>query len=360
MRKLAALFLAILSSFLVTSGQVDTSAKPSSPTNDYSESVPYNSLKSSKYLIKKPKKTNQSPSQTTTNRGFDNKDIIKIDSTLVTVPVSISNSASGIFVTNLVKEDFKVFEDGIEQKIAYFGVSDVPLTVILLLDVSTSTKYKIEEIREAAAIFVNQLNPQDRVEIIKFNRKVKVLVRATRKRKKIFKALEKVKFGGGTSLYDAVDITLDERLRKVKGRKAIVLFTDGVDTTSKYAFFDDTVKKAEKSNTILFPIFYDTYVKALKKGSRSSVRELGERKLGKMYLDELAILTGGRLVEPDSTSDGLNQAFAVIADDLRHQYTLGFYPIKVGKRGQRKTLKVRVFRTNLNVRARGSYIVSRK
>lgn len=344
-------------------GQSNTGTKKPTPSdtkdNRYSESASYNALRTSKNLDNKYKRTSTSTKLSLQNSPSDD-DVIKIDSTLITVPVSVSNAINGLYVTDLIKKDFKIYENGIEQEIAYFGVSDKPLTVILLLDTSPSTEYKIEEIQEAATAFVNQLNPQDRVEVIKFNEKIRVLARATKKREKIYKAINKARFDGGTSLYDAVDFSLRERLKKVKGRKAIVLFTDGVDTTSEDAFYDGSVERAERSDTIIFPIFYDTYKKTFKKGKRSSVRELDNRKLGKMYLNELASLTGGRLIEPDSSSGGLNSAFKAIADELRHQYNIGYYPLIEGKPGQRKNLKVRIYRPNLNIRARDNYIVKTK
>jgi VWFA-related protein len=286
-------------------------------------------------------------------------DIIKIDSSLVTIPVSVSNSRNGFYVSDLAKEEFKIFEDGTEQKIAYFGNFDKPFTVILVLDTSPSTEYRIEEIQEAARAFVNQLKPQDLVEVIKFNEKIRVLAKATRKRDKIYKAIEKARFDSGTSLYDVVDFALRERLREVQGRKAIVLFTDGVDTTSEDAFFEDTLRQAERSDTVIFPIYYDTSPDSMgsSKKIRKKNRVLKDYRFGKMYLDKLATLTGGRIISPDATPNGLNAAFKAIAEELSYQYNIGYYPTKEGVPGQRKNVKVRVYRPDLNVRARDNYIV---
>lgn len=352
--------LAILSLCSIISGQSnDGAAKPTGGDNTnrrYSESRPFPREK----LSNKGKIPGLAAiSLKTQSPKLISSDIetIEINATLVTIPVSITDPRSGLYISDLLKEDFKIYEDGIEQEIAYFGVSEKPLTIILLLDTSPSTKYKIEEIQEAALAFVRELNLQDRVEVIKFNEKIRVLARATNKRQKINKAIEKARFDGGTSLYDAVAFALQERLKNVKGRKAIVLFTDGVDTTSEDSFYDDTVKQAEKSDAVIFPIFYDTYAKTLRKGSRSRVRELGKRKFGKMYLSELASLSGGRMVDAGSTSEELDSAFKAIADELRHQYNIGYYPINEGKPGQRKNIRVRVYRPDLNIRARDNYIV---
>lgn len=348
MTKIIFILLIFLSLNLVIFGQMETKT--------YSESKPFksnkNDLKRNFASVPKanPPKTNS-----------DEDAIIKIDSSLVTIPVSVSDAQKGLFVSDLTKNEFKIFEDGVEQEIAYFGTFDKPFTIILILDTSPSTEYKIEEIQEAARFFVDQLKPQDRVEVIKFNEKIRVLARATSKREKIYKAIEKARFDGGTSLYDVVDFALRERLRKVKGRKAIVLFTDGVDTTSEDAFFEDTVKQAEISDALIFPIYYDTSPdqlgNRLRKNTRRKNRVLRDYKFGKMYLEDLARTTGGRIISPESTPDGLNAAFKVIAEDLSYQYSIGYYPKIEGIPGQRKKIKVRVYRSNLNVRARDNYIV---
>ncbi|NNF00973.1 MAG: VWA domain-containing protein [Pyrinomonadaceae bacterium] len=322
----------------------------------FSESKAFAPGKSIATNVKRPRPARTNP----VNSGADDGDTIKINSSLVTIPVTVSDSASGDYISNLEKSDFRIFEDGVEQEIAYFGVSDKPITVILLIDTSPSTKYEIDEIQEAASVFVKQLKPQDRVEVIKFNEKIRVLTRATKKREKIFKAIGKARFDGGTSLYDAVEFSLEERLKKVNGRKAIVLFTDGVDTTSRNAFYDDNVGQVEKSDTVVFPIFYDTYLKEVRKKKRSHIRELAERKLGKMYLDDLASLSGGRVIEPALTPGGLNNAFKTIAEELSHQYSIGYYPIEEGKPGERKNLKVRIYRPGLDIRARDNYIVKER
>ena len=355
MVKILFILSGILSLCVMTFGQTDakTSSEPfenNTSTVSFSESKPYEA--NSKNTSKK-----QSIKSTS-----NDDEIIKVDSTLVTIPVTVSSSIDDSYVSGIPKKEFRVFEDGIEQKISYFGTSDKPFTVILVLDTSPSTKYKIEEIQSAAKFFVDQLKPQDRVEIIKFNQKIRVLAKATRNRNKIYKAIEKARFSSGTSLYDVVDFAIKERLKKVKGRKAIVLFTDGVDTTSQYVFYDNTIKQAEKSDTLIFPVYYNTVSELMgnrmnKKKSRSRNRLLRDYKIGKMYLEELATTTGGRLISPDETAEGLNAAFKTIAEELSYQYNIGYYPSNEGTPGQRKNVKVRVYRPDLNIRARDNYIV---
>ena len=115
-------------------------------------------------------------------------DIITVDSTLVTIPVSVY-SRGGLYVPNLKQADFKIFEDNVEHDIAYFGTTDKPFTVVLLIDTSPSTAYSINQIRDAAMVFVDELKPQDRVMVISFDSGIRTLTKATNDRKKIKKAI---------------------------------------------------------------------------------------------------------------------------------------------------------------------------
>lgn len=301
-------------------------------------------------------------------------EVLKVETNLITIPVSVFDR-NGLYVPGLEQEDFRIFENGKEQEIAYFGTTDKPFTVVLLIDTSPSTSYKIEEIQTAATAFVDQLKPQDSVMVIEFAGNINVLTEATNDRQKIYKAIRRADWGDGTSLYDAVDYSLRRKLSKIAGRKAIVLFTDGVDTTSMRAGYDSTIDTAEESDAMIFPIYYNTYSGG-SGGSGSPLpninggvlgngggifnprgRSAADYQRGRQYLNELAAYTGGRVFRPESTPGGLTTAFEGIAEELRRQYNIGYVPIDEGKPGQRKDIKVRVDRPNLVVRARDSYIV---
>jgi VWFA-related protein len=290
----------------------------------------------------------------------DGDDLLKVETNLVTIPVSVFDRY-GLYVPNLKKEDFKIFEDGKEQQIEYFGTSEKPFTVILLIDTSPSTEYEIDEIRDAAKAFVDQLKPQDKVMVIEFDGNVHVLTEATGDRPSIYKAIKRADFGSGTSLYDAVTFSLQKRLNAVSGRKAIVLFTDGVDTQSSKSNYDTTLALAEESDSLIFPIYYNTFAKTRADadiwGPPPPGTTAREYAVGKKYLEELASYTGGRVFRPEATPGGLTAAFEGIAEELRRQYNIGYIPSEDGKRGQRKLIKVRVNRPNLVLRARDSYIV---
>ena len=323
-----------------------------------------------------PKPIADTSNKTTT---VENEEIeIKVDTNLITIPVSVFDR-NGLYIANIQQNEFKIFEDGVEQEIAYFGTTDKPFTVVLLIDVSPSTQYKIEEIHAAAKAFVDQLKPQDRVMVIEFDRNVRVRTEFTSDRKEIFRAIDKADFGEGTSLYEAVDVTIRKQLAKVEGRKAVVLFTDGVDTTSNLnrASYDSTLEYAEESDALIFGIYYNTYARN-RRGSGTGISwpssnwpfpniggtaaggTVGEYARGKKYVEDLSAYTGGRVFSPDSTPGGLTRAFEGIAEELRRQYSIGFVPSDDGKPGQRKMIKVRVNRPNLLVRSRDSYVVPTK
>ncbi|MDH3529193.1 MAG: VWA domain-containing protein, partial [Acidobacteriota bacterium] len=298
------------------------------------------------------------------------EEIISVDATLVQIPVSIYDR-NGLYIPNVRIEEVKVFEDGQEQEIAYFGTSEKPFTVALLIDTSPSTSYKIKEIRAAAKAFVAELKAEDSVIVIEFDGDPQVLTEATKNRASIYRAIDRADFGGGTALYDAVDLTINKELKKIEGRKAIVLFTDGVDTVSRRSYYS-TVTDAEESDAIIFPIYYNTFLDGGSGGgllgginggaipqnrSRGRGNSAEEYSLGKAYLEDLAISTGGRVFRPESTPGGLTRAFQGIAEELRMQYNLGYYPDRDGTPGERRSIKVRVYRPKLIVQARDSYIV---
>lgn len=356
-----------------------TPAEKTSDTIDYSESTPQpkRPVRSVPSLhpntASKPKADATAP--VAGNASTDEEEVVKVGTDLITIPVSVFDR-NGLYISGLKQADFKIFEDGEEQNIAYFGTSEKPFTVILLIDASPSTEYKIEEIQLAAIAFVNQLKPQDSVMVIEFDANVNVLTESTNDRDKIYKAIRRADFGGGTSLYEAVQFSLTKRLSAVEGRKAIVLFTDGVDTTSRKATFDSTLDMAEESESLIFPIYYNTFFETARGGLGNvnggiipSINNggynppgttAGEYALGKKYLEELANYTGGRVFRPESTPGGLTAAFEGIAEELRRQYNIGYVPKKDGTPGERKQIRVRVERPNLVIRSRDSYIVGKK
>ena len=124
---------------------------------------------------------------------------------------------------------------------------------------SYSTTFKIDEIQNAAIAFIDQLRPDDRVMVVSFDEDVHMLCEPTNDRKQIYSAIRSTKIATGTSLYEAVELAMNSRLRSIKGRKAIVLFTDGVDTTSRRSNDLENLRDAMELDALIYPIRYDTF-----------------------------------------------------------------------------------------------------
>jgi len=318
-------------------------------------------------------------------------DVVKVNTSLVTVPVSVLDR-QGRFVPNLQRDDFRILDNGVEQSIAYFEPAEKPFTVALLLDTSASTHFHMQEIREAAIAFAKQLRPQDRMLVVTFNDEVLLLTpNATNDLDTVENLIDEyANTGSSTRLYDAVHLTIRERLNQIKGRKAIVLFTDGVDTSSQQASYQSTLREAEELDALIYPIQYDTsdYARSMQGGGNSvtvvtTTHGLFGTKTSQQtynvpgnngmpmpgtskadydradkYLHALANETGGRLYQANDTTQ-LADSFSRIAEELRRQYSLGYYPKSDNADDNaRREIKVRVKRPDLAVKARDNYTKS--
>ena len=335
----------------------------------------------------KPEKSPASKPPETTDDGINNApispegetvegDVIRFDTALVTVPVTVVDR-NGRYVPRLRRENFRIQENGVEQKIAYFATTDSPFSVVLLIDTSGSTRFRLDDIQDAAINFVDKLKPTDSVMVMSFDDRIAVLCKATTDREVITKAIRRTRTGGGTRLYDAVEDILKKQLKTITGRKAVVLFTDGVDTMSHRATYDSTVRMAEESDAPIYSVDYDTSGfgggGVWGQGGNPSVLGIplprpgipgstggatpGDYRRAVAYLHALSNNTGGRFYSGDSLF-GIAQAFSWIAEELGRQYSLGYYPSNAGKEGERRQIKVRVTEPDLVVKARDSYIYS--
>jgi VWFA-related protein len=320
---------------------------------------------------------------------------------------------SGRFIPDLRQQDFRIYEEGVEHEVAYFASIEKPFTLALVLDTSASTRFRLEEIQDAAIAFINQLRSDDRVLVVSFDEEVRVLAEATSNRNVLRDAIRRTRTGGNTKLYDAVDLVINQRLNREQGRKAVILFTDGVDTASNHASYQSNIRDAEELDALIYPVQYDTsdanggygggggggtnwpsrnpvprssgnvWVDILgdimnggrsggggRRGGGGGGRNRGpvifggggtngsspeDYRRADAYLNDMANKTGARLFRADTTQD-LSQSFAAIAEELRRQYSLGYYPKTTAQAGTRRQLRVRVMRPNLVVRARDSYI----
>jgi Mg-chelatase subunit ChlD len=181
---------------------------------------------------------------------------VRVETNLVTVPVVVS-TRGGIYVPDMRQDEFIILEDGVQQDVSFFATVTEPFHVVLMIDTSASTEEKLYQIRSAANAFIAQLQQSDRVKLISFDDRVRDFGDFTNDRTLLSGMIELLRPGRGTKLYDAMDTAL-KSLGKIKGRKAVVIFTDGVDWHSDYKEFADNFRALEESGIIIYPIRYDT------------------------------------------------------------------------------------------------------
>lgn len=289
-------------------------------------------------------------------------DIVRVSTDLITVPAEVMDR-SGRYIGNLRKEDFRIFENGVEQELSYFASVEQPFTVALLLDVSGSTQNQLQAIRAAANAFIKGLRPNDRLLLISFDGKINVLTEAVTLAELRQKKLRLDAVNDGTLLYETVDFVLNQRLSAIRGRKAVVLLTDGVDGGSRKPLLKKNIRDAEESNVPIYTVHYNTLPQLPQRLSqiinpkaRAHVEERMRKEyvVGATYLRSLTDRSGGRLFNADSLLE-VPAMFRQITDELGRQYSLGYYPKGHASPGEKRDIRVRTRMSNLVVKARESY-----
>lgn len=309
---------------------------------------------------------------------------IKVQTTLVSVPVIVSDR-QGRYISGLKLEDFKLYQDRIEQPISVLDAAEEPLNIGLLLDTSRSTEPVLGDIKKAAVNFLKEMRAQDRAMVITFDYDVHVLSGLTSDRKVLERAIKDSRIGEqfGTTLRDAVAEVIEHRFKRVEGRKAIILLTDGKDFGSRIDE-QDLFDEAAEAGAMIYPIFFETGALGRRGNGPPSIpfprggrrgrwggrdrfppvqrpqpnerrRERVETKNEEAmrFLTRLADVSAGRFYS--SNVDDLKKTFSLVAEELRHQYRLGFYPDNSKADGHRHTLRVEVTTPDAVVRARRSY-----
>ncbi len=287
------------------------------------------------------------------NSNYAQDDIIRVDTNLVMIPVSVVDR-EGRYVANLKKEDFQIFEDGVEQEVAILESVEKTVTVFLLLDRSGSMSNFMSELTRAANTFVLQLRPNDQIIAATFADYVDVLFKPTKVKDLQYGVkIRQHKGDSYTRTYDAVGYTL-ERMKKIKGRRAIILFSDGAGEGT-FDTFKSNMRDAEESDTLIYTVQFDTFPRVIssKTNKKAYIKSI---EVANSYMRNLAQVTGGRAYQIEKIDD-LEQTFKLVADELGQQYSIGYYPKQSGEQGERKQIKVKVNLPNAAVRARDSYIV---
>lgn len=297
-------------------------------------------------------------------------DTIKIDTNLISVPVIVSDR-NNRYVPDLKLEAFRLFDNQVEQKISYFDTGEEPLNVVLMLDTSLSTSGVIDDIRKAAKAFLKELRPQDRAMIVTFDWQTQMLSGLTNNRKELEAAIKEAKVGryAGTVLNDAVTDITKNVLQPVRGRKAIVILSDGNDRGS-VTTVDSLLKAESEADAMIYSIYYEPdfmrflgprrrrdrgpFQLAMPQRPGRGPRRFPLEMDGDLLMEQLAEVTGGRFYQAETKK--LKDTFALIAEELRHQYRLGFYPEELQRDGSIHALQVKVNLPNVAVRSRHQYV----
>jgi Ca-activated chloride channel homolog len=292
---------------------------------------------------------------------------LKIDATLVTVPVVVSDQ-TGRYVPFLKADNFKLYEDGTVQEISFFASERVPFNVALVMDTSNSISDSMDAIQESAIRFVRELKEEDRVMVVEFNSKVEVLNELTTDRNKIRHSIQTTRARGGTSLYDALYETAI-RMKSAEGRKAIILLTDGEDTESNRnsrEAMEAVLECGALMYVIQFPAsaYMTSPVPSI--GMPPTFPGGGGGRGGGSsgypdsdFLRELVGLTGGDMYFAGGRS-GLPNVWSKIAEELRHVYVLGYYPTNGVENGGRRRINVQLAQTKGKIRYKPSYTASKQ
>lgn len=312
----------------------------------------------------------------------DAAEVIKVYSNLVSVPVIVSDR-DGRYVSGLKEQDFKLFDNSVEQRLAYFDAAEAPLNVALLLDTSRSTEGVIDDIRKAAKTFLKELRPQDRAMIVSFDFEIHKLTPLTSDRKILERAIKEAHAPEffGTMLNDSLLEVIEKDLKPISGRKAIVLLTDGEDAGSQLSSAE-VLEYATESDAMIYSIYYAPTRRRdqfrdrpfprrggvfggrgpmqdrvpRQRGPRAEQRRERREQKGEVaieFLRRLAEVSAGRFYSSEQTD--LKKTFVLIAEELRNQYRLGFYPDALARDGSLHQLRVKVDQPQVAVRARTQY-----
>lgn len=373
----------------------------------------------SQQTTQRPRRVAEKP--TAPNKSSDNQseeleegDVVRVDTQLVSVPAVVTD-ATGRPLSGLGRQNFEVFEDGRPQTITNFGTTETPFEIALLLDTSGSTREDVALIRQAAHSFIQALRPGDRVAVLAFNTvtqdqdklaTVEVLTRLTSDRAALGEAIENLGSSNGTPYYDALAAIADDIFREqprdeIRGRRAVVALTDGVDSTSNSDFGSAKMKLSQAGIACYFiqvntedfvedrlmkdcqddgrltlsqkqlqryrrifvprakPEDYTDFCKMGPFERMSISRELYN--LARREMNDLARVSGGRSFVAANLSDA-RAAFGRVAEDIGTLYSIGYYPTNKLRDGKFRSihLEVKGVKEKAQVRARDGYYAPAK
>ncbi len=275
------------------------------------------------------------PKGSTDESVTDRKADIRIDTTLVLIPVSVTDPLSR-FVTGLEKENFKISEEKVDQEITQFSSEDAPLSVGLVFDTSGSMGAKLQKSRQAVAQFLKTANPEDEFFLVQFNDRPELTVPFTPDSEELQNRLTFVESKGRTALLDGIYMAMNQMKKARNPRKAILLISDGGDNSSRYT--ESEVRNAVREADVQI---YAIGIFEPIAGRGRTPEELA----GPGLLTELTEQTGGRHFAVDNLAE-LPDVAAKIGLELRNQYVLGYVPKNTARDGKYRRVQVKLVKTN--------------
>jgi VWFA-related protein len=254
---------------------------------------------------------------------------IKVDVNLVVLHTTVLDDR-GKFVEGLVQDNFRVYEDKVEQKLSVFKREDIPVSMGLVIDNSGSMRDKRPRVNEAALTLVQNSNPQDEAFVVNFNDDFYLDLDKdfSNSIPELKEALERIDARGSTALYDAIIGSIDHLKKGKKEKKVLLIVTDGEDNTSRNSL-EKTIREIQKTDTVIYTIGL------LSQESKRSAKN------AKKALMEIALASGGLAYFPENVDD-VHSICEQVAHDIRHQYTLGYYPSNATKDGTFRSVHVDV------------------
>ena len=277
-------------------------------------------------------------------QNADDDTPIKIDTLLLTVPLVVKDQ-NGRNVTGLKKENFSIIQNGDKQNIEYFFNEESPMNVAILIDTSASTKEVLDKIQKAARDFVKVLRPEDRAIIVSYDYRTQFLSELTSDKKKLVKAIARTSIAdqSGSDMNRAVVQLINNYFDSFKGRKAVIVLSDGMAIRRDIST-QQTLETLQKADTLFYPIVFKTkfYAEARQRAANND-----KKPLPTAMLEFLATETTGRFYEKDASN--LKEAFENIAEELKNQYLLGFYPQNTNASYLQKNIRITLDRKDLRI-----------
>jgi Ca-activated chloride channel family protein len=294
-------------------------------------------------------------SSITASAVTQDQDTLKVSVDLVNVPFSVTDR-HGRFVSGLTAKDFTVEEDGRRQQIRNFArENELPLTLAMLIDTSPSVRPVFEEEKTTANAFLESiLRTKDLALVIGFDRSVTLVQDYTENIKLLRRAIDELETGGGTSVYDAVYLACKEKLGSEAGRKAIILISDGEDTTSKVKF-NEALFAAHQSDTIIYAIS-NSFSGGVFPYGRNRRTGSGGGDIG--TLRKFSTETGGATFVVNNQNT-FAKIFEQIAQELRSQYSLGYNSTNSARDGKFRQIKIIPRDSSYTIRARKGYYAAK-